>query len=94
MGIAEMSAFDNFISPKPKCVWVERPSPDEWQDDSDPYDAILNFEADYKSIRYLDSEGEADAWDKQIEEDALAGNLDALADKAMANFEAGRYTEL
>ena len=81
--------------PRAKCVWVERPSPDEWQeDDTDPYNAILNFEADFKSIRYLDSETEADAWDKQIEEDALAGKLDALAEHAMANFEAGRYTEL
>lgn len=33
---------------------------------------------------------EADAWDRQIETDALAGRLDALAAEADREFEAGR----
>ena len=81
--------------PRAKCIEATRISPDEWQeDDTDPYDAILTFEADFQSIRYMDSEMEADAWDKQIEKDANAGRLDALAEQATADFEAGRYTEL
>ncbi len=39
-------------------------------------------------------EFKADLWDKQIEEDILAGRLDAFAKKAMRDFEEGRYTEL
>lgn len=33
-------------------------------------------------------------WDRQIEEDALAGRLDLLAEKALANHHAGRTKEL
>lgn len=33
-------------------------------------------------------------WDEQIERDAKSGKLDALAEKATANFAAGRFTEL
>jgi hypothetical protein len=36
----------------------------------------------------------ADAWDRQIEADALAGNLDRLADEADREFNAGRCTPL
>ncbi|MEM8559706.1 MAG: hypothetical protein AAGG50_17940 [Bacteroidota bacterium] len=36
----------------------------------------------------------ADAWDRQIEADALAGRLDALGRQADEDFEAGRATEL
>ena len=36
----------------------------------------------------------ADIWDKQFEEDVKAGRLDKLAEQAMADFDAGRYTEL
>lgn len=32
----------------------------------------------------------AEAWDKQIEADSLAGRLDALAAKARADYQAGR----
>ena len=39
-------------------------------------------------------EFKADLWDKQIEEDILAGRLDAFAEEAMRDFEEGRYTEL
>ena len=81
--------------PRCKCTQAERWSSDEWEDDdSPPVDGIFAFEADFQAIRYMDSEAEADAWDKQIEEDAKSGSLDALAEKAMADFEAGRYTEL
>ncbi len=34
------------------------------------------------------------AWDKQIEEDAKAGKLDRLADKAVENYKAGKYYEI
>ncbi len=34
------------------------------------------------------------SWDKQIEEDILAGRLDAFAEEAMRDFKEGRYTEL
>lgn len=81
--------------PRAKCIEATRISPDEWQDfDSDPYDAILAFETDFQSILYLDSEGEAHAWDRQIEEDVRDGRLDAIAEQAVADFDAGRYTEL
>jgi len=36
---------------------------------------------------------DAEAWDRQIEEDAKAGKLDALADKALKAFESGECTE-
>jgi len=39
-------------------------------------------------------EFDADAWDRQIEKDAAAGKLDALADKALADHAAGRTTKL
>ena len=81
--------------PRCKCTRAERWSSDESEDDdSPPVDGIFAFEADFQAIRYMDSEAEADAWDKQIEEDAKSGSLDALAEKAMADFEAGRHTEL
>jgi len=35
-------------------------------------------------------EYQADLWDKQIEQDALSGRLDALAEQANKEFEAGR----
>lgn len=33
-------------------------------------------------------------WDRQIEEDALAGKFDKLAEKALADHKAGRTTEI
>lgn len=36
----------------------------------------------------------ADAWDRRIEADALAGRLDAAGRRADADFEAGRCTPL
>lgn len=38
-------------------------------------------------------EFDAEVWDREFEEDVKAGRLDALAEKAMENFRAGRYTE-
>ena len=40
------------------------------------------------------NEYDADAWDRQIEEDALAGKLDKLAEKALADHKAGRTGEM
>ena len=36
----------------------------------------------------------SDAWDRQIEEDMAAGKLDALADAAIADHQAGRSKKL
>lgn len=33
-------------------------------------------------------------WDRQIEEDAVAGKFDKLAEKALADHKAGRTTEI
>lgn len=40
------------------------------------------------------AEFDADAWDKQIEADAAAGKLDALAEEALAEYHSGRAREL
>ena len=39
-------------------------------------------------------EFDAAQWDRQIEEDAFAGKLDRLAEKALADHKAGRTKEL
>ena len=39
-------------------------------------------------------EFDADAWDREIEADALAGKLDALADKALGAHRAGNATSI
>ncbi len=39
-------------------------------------------------------EFEAQVWDAQIEKDVEVGKLDKLAEEALADFEAGRCTEL
>lgn len=39
-------------------------------------------------------EYDAAEWDKQIEEDALAGKFEELAEKALAEHKAGRTTEI
>ncbi len=39
-------------------------------------------------------EYQADLWDKQIEQDALSGRLDALGEQADREFEAGRCRPL
>ena len=35
-----------------------------------------------------------EAWDRQLEQDVLAGKLDALADKALRDHAAGKSTKL
>jgi hypothetical protein len=40
------------------------------------------------------AEFDADAWDRQIESDAAAGKLDALAEEALADYRSGRVREL
>ena len=37
---------------------------------------------------------DGDAWDAQIEADAAAGKLDALAEEALAEYHAGKATEI
>ena len=39
-------------------------------------------------------EFDAQTWDRQIEADALAGKLDALAKEALKDYQAGRTTPL
>ncbi len=39
-------------------------------------------------------EFDAEAWDRQFEEDVKAGRLDALADEALRDLREGRCTEL
>ena len=36
---------------------------------------------------------DAEAWDRQIEEDAASGRLDALADEALKDLREGRCTD-
>ena len=40
------------------------------------------------------AEFDADAWDKQFEQDVTAGRLDKLADAALRDLREGRYTDL
>ena len=40
------------------------------------------------------AEFDADAWDAQIEADAAAGKLDALAEEALREYRSGRAREL
>ena len=46
------------------------------------------------AFRQWFQEYDAAEWDKQIEEDALAGKFDRLADKALSDHKAGRSKEL
>jgi len=39
-------------------------------------------------------EYDATEWDRQIEEDALAGKFDKLAEKALSDHKAGRTSEI
>lgn len=40
------------------------------------------------------AEYDAEAWDRQIDEDVRAGRLDSLADEALRESRAGRATDL
>lgn len=48
-----------------------------------PKDQLAEFRAWYEQFN-------AEAWDRQIEEDITAGKLDALADAAIADHQAGQ----
>ena len=51
-------------------------------------------ERELASFRAWFSEFDAASWDRQIEADASAGRLDALADAALADYAAGRSRKL
>jgi hypothetical protein len=50
--------------------------------------------AERAEFRRWFAEFDGDRWDEQIEEDALAGKLDELADEALAEYRAGAAREL
>lgn len=49
---------------------------------------------DLARFRSWFQEFDADAWDRQFEEDALSGKLDSLAEEASKDFHAGRCRDL
>ena len=58
-------------------------------------DAISQLSSDDLSrFRTWFAEFDAEAWDRQFEEDVVSGKLDALADKALAHLRKGRCTDL
>jgi hypothetical protein len=48
---------------------------------------------DLAAFRAWFAELDASAWDRQIEEDVVAGRLDALADEALNDLREGRCTD-
>jgi len=52
-----------------------------------PQDQLRKFRAWYESF-------DSKAWDEQIEHDVMTGKLDALANAAIADHEAGKSTKL
>jgi len=50
--------------------------------------------AELAAFREWFREYDSDEWDRQIEEDVRAGKLDAMAEEAIAEYKAGRTTEL
>lgn len=52
-----------------------------------PQDQLRKFRARYEKF-------DSDAWDEQIEKDAAGGKLDALAEAAVAEHQAGRSKRL
>ena len=51
-------------------------------------------EKDLARFRKWFEEYDAQLWDKQFERDAKSGKLDKLANRAIADFRAGKYKEL
>ena len=49
--------------------------------------------AELDAFRVWFAEFDAAAWDGQLEDDATAGHLDASADEAVADLQAGRCTD-
>lgn len=61
----------------------------------DIQEAVTRLSADdLARFRSWFEDFDAKIWDEQFEDDAKAGKLDALADRALADFRAGRYTKL
>jgi len=52
-----------------------------------PQDQLRKFRAWYESF-------DSNAWDEQIEHDVMTGKLDALANAAISDHEAGKSTKL
>ena len=50
--------------------------------------------AELREFRRWFTEFDAAAWDAQIETDARAGKLNALAEEALADYRAGKASEL
>lgn len=50
-------------------------------------DDLVRFRSWYEDF-------DAQIWNEQFEDDVKTGRLDALADRALADFRAGRYEEL
>jgi hypothetical protein len=49
--------------------------------------------AELAAFRAWFAEFDAEAWDRQIEDDVASGRLDALADEALEDLREGRCTE-
>ena len=49
---------------------------------------------DLSEFRQWFAEFDADLWDEQIESDAAAGKLDALAEEALAEYREGKAKEI
>lgn len=57
-------------------------------------DAVRKLSSkDLEAFRAWFARLDADAWDRQIEEDIAAGRLDALADEALNDLRHGRCTD-
>ena len=57
-------------------------------------DAVLKLSAtELAAFREWFREFDAEAWDRQIENDVAAGRLNALAGEALRDLQAGRCTE-
>jgi hypothetical protein len=57
-------------------------------------DAVLRLTpSELDAFRTWFAEFDASAWDRQIEDDAAAGRLDAFADEALNDLRAGRCTD-
>ena len=57
-------------------------------------EAVLRLSpAELDAFRTWFAAFDADAWDRQLQEDVSAGRLDGLAEEALADFRAGRCTE-
>ena len=57
--------------------------------------AILTLPSDeFEKLRKWFLDLDYQRWDKQLEQDVAAGKLEALADEAIAEFEAGNCQEI